>query len=305
MARAVWNGSVSFGLVNVPMKAFSAVHDHDVHFHQIDKESGSRIGYEKVAKSTGKPVESGDIELGYEVSKGRYVTFDPDEIADLRPSSTRTLEVTDFVDLASIDPVFFEHTYWLAPANDPAKHAYHLLAAAMEENQRVGIGTVVMRNKQYLSAIRPVDGALAMSTMRFGDEVVPASDIAEVPSRSTKPAKKELALASQIIEALATDWNPKRYHDTYTEELRKLIEAKDRGDEIVAEETTEPQAKVLDLMEALQASVSNARSGKKRGSPKSTARKPTAKKPATSARQAKPKPSTKKSTAKRPHRASA
>jgi DNA end-binding protein Ku len=251
-----------------------------------------------VAKSTGKPVESGDIELGYEVAKGRYVTFDPDEVEHLRPTSTRTLEVTDFVDLASIDPVFFEHTYWLAPANDAAKHAYHLLATAMEENQKVGIGTVVMRNKQYLAAIRPVDGALAMSTMRFADEVVPASDIDEVPSRGAKPAKKELALATQIISALSANWDPNRYHDTYNEELRQLIEAKDRGDEIVAEETKKADAKVLNLMEALQASVANARSGTKRRSPAASARKPAAKKPPT-------KSAKKKPAAKRPHRASA
>jgi len=205
MARAVWSGSVSFGLVNVAVKAFTAVHDHDVHFHQIDRESGSRIGYEKVAKSTGHPVEADDIELGYEISKGYYVRFDPDEIARLRPGSTRRLEVSDFVDLAAIDPVFFEHTYWLAPADDAAEHAYRLLAAALEQSHRVGIATVVMRNKQYLAAVRPLGGALALSTMRFADEVVDVADLDEVPTGGAAPAKKELALRLGATH-VATSW---------------------------------------------------------------------------------------------------
>jgi len=262
MARAVWSGSISFGLVNVPVKAFTAVHDHDVHFHQIDRESGSRIGYEKVAKSTGEPVEAGDIELGYETSKGHYVRFDPGEIDRLRPASTRSLDVTDFVDLAAIDPVYFEHTYWLSPADDNAAHAYRLLAVAMDKAQKVGIGTVVMRNKQYLAAIRPLGGALAMSTMRFADEVVDAADLDEIPSAGPEPAKKELALATQIIDALAADWDPARYHDTFTEELKGLIEAKGRGEEIEVPEEPETPAKVLDLLAALEASVADARSAR-------------------------------------------
>jgi DNA end-binding protein Ku len=270
MARAVWSGSISFGLVNVPVKAFTAVHDHDIHFHQIDRDSGSRIGYEKVAKSTGEPVEAGDIELGYETSKGHYVRFDPDEIDRLRPASTRSLDVTDFVDLAAIDPVYFEHTYWLAPADDNAAHAYRLLAVAMEKAQKVGIGTVVMRNKQYLAAIRPLGGAMAMSTMRFADEVVDAADLDEIPSAGSEPAKKELALATQIIDALAADWDPEQYHDTFTEELKGLIEAKGRGEEIAVPEEPEAPAKVLDLLAALEASVADARSARS-GSARSAA----------------------------------
>lgn len=306
MARAVWTGAISFGLVSVGVKALSAVHDHDVHFHQIERSTGSRIGNEKVSKDTGKPVKSEDIDLGYEVSKGRYVTFDPDEVAELRPRSTRTIDVSDFVQLDAIDPVFYERTYWLAPTDEGAERAYRLLAAAMEETQQVGIGTVVMRNKQYLAAIRPIEGALAMSTMRFADEVVDIADLDEIPSSRSKPAANELKLATQIIDSLATDWKPERYHDTFTEELRSMIEAKDRGDEITVEDEPEPTGKVIDLMAALEASVAEARSGRSRSS-RGTAKKTTAKKPAAKGRSTKKtgsgggsskKASAKKSTSK-------
>lgn len=282
MARPTWSGSVSFGLVNVGVKAFTAVRDHDVHFHQLEKGTGARIGYEKVSKETGEPVDSDDIELGYEVSKGRYVTMDRKEVRDLQPESTRSIDVSDFVDLADIDPIYYDRTYWLAPASDADSRAYHLLLATMEEEQRVAIGTVVMRNKQYLTAIRPLDGALAMSTMRFADEVVSKADIDEMPSRRTKPDAKEMKLAKQILDALAGDWDPAQYHDTYTEELTKLIEAKDRGDEVVEDDDAAPKdAKVLDLMEALQASIDSKRSGSKGSARKAQAKKSPAKKAAT------------------------
>lgn len=254
--------------MSVGVKAYSATHDHDVHFHQVNRGTGSRIGYDKVDKSTGDPVDTDDIELAYEVSKGRLVTFDPDEVAELRPRTTRTVEVTDFVELAAIDPVFFDHTYWLAPSDEGAERPYRLLARAMEETGRAGIGTVVMRNKQYLAAIRPRDGALAMSTMRFADEVVAADDLDEVPSGGRGPAKKELALATQIVDALASDWDPTRYHDTYTEELRRIIEAKDEGEEVVTEADPEEGATVIDLMDALKASVDEARRGSAAGTSK-------------------------------------
>jgi DNA end-binding protein Ku len=262
MARAVWSGAVSFGLVNVPVKAFTAVRDHDVHFHQLEKDTGARIGYEKVSKKTGEPVDKDDIELGYEVGKGRYVTFDPDEVAELRPSSTRAIDVSDFVELDAIDPIYYERTYWLAPDGEAAERAYRLLLAAMEDRGRVGIGSVVMRNKQYLAAIRPVDGVLAMSTMRFADEVVPRADVDELPAKRSKPDAKELRLATQIVESLASEWDPSRYEDTYTEELRDLIERKERGEEITVEEAEPEGSKVLDLMAALQASVDAAKAGK-------------------------------------------
>ena len=264
--RGVWTGSISFGLVSVGVKALTAVHDHDVHFHQLERGTGARVGNQKVSKESGEPVDSDDIEMGYEVSTGRYVTFERSEIDDLRPESTRNIEVTDFVDLAEIDPVYYQRTYWLAPTDEGAEHAYRLLAAAMEESQQVGIGTVVMRNKQYLAAIRPLQGALAMSTMRFADEVVDITDIDEIPTGSTKASDKELALATQIIDGLSAEWDPTRYHDTFTDELKELIEARDRGDEVVQEpEGDQEDAEVLDLMAALQASVDEASSRRSSG----------------------------------------
>jgi DNA end-binding protein Ku len=266
MPRSIWSGSISFGLVNVPVKAYTAVRDHSVHFHQLDPK-GSRIKYEKVSQKTGKEVEADEIKLGFEVSKGNYVELTKDEVEEMQPASTKSIEIGDFVDLAEIDPIFYDHTYWLAPDGDPAKKAYALLRDAMEDEQRVGIGSVVMRKKQYLAAIRPVKGALAMSTMRFADEVVPSSDIEDIPKRSgTAKNDKEMKLARQIIDALANDWKPERYHDTYTEELRDLIEKKRKGKKVAVEEEPDDRggdADVVDLMAALEESVKKAKSRKR------------------------------------------
>ena len=269
MARPVWKGSISFGLVNVQVKAYTAVRDHDVHFHQLQKGTGSRIRNRRVSEKSGREVDADNIEMGFEISKGKYVTFTKDELEELRPASTRTIEVSDFVALEDVDPIFYDRTYWLAPDGDAAKNAYQLLLAAMEDRGRVAIGSVVMRNKQYLAAIRPLDGALAMSTMRFADEVVARKDVEDIPSRRSKPDAKALKLATQIIDSLAGDWKPEQYHDTYAEELRSRIKAKDKGKEVVEDEPAEKKADVLDLMEALEASVrdskrSRSSSGRKR-----------------------------------------
>jgi len=257
MARALWSGAINFGLVNVPVKAFSAVRDHDVHFHQLDKKSGSRIRYQKVAEETGKEVEQDQIALGFDVGNGRYVTFDAEEIKAVRPPSTRVVEIADFVALEEIDPIYFQNTYWLVPSNDAAKKSYQLLVAAMDDEQRVGIGSVVLRDRQHLAALRPMDGALAMSTMRFADEVIPRREIEGLPKRA-KPEPKALSMAKQLIDGMTADWDPDRYRDTYTDELRKRIKAKDAGKEVV-ESTEAPKARVLDLMAALEASVDAAR----------------------------------------------
>jgi DNA end-binding protein Ku len=275
MPRAIWSGSISFGLVNVAVKVYSAVHDHGVHFHQIDKQTESRIRYEKVSEKSGKEVEAKDIELGYEISRGKVVIVQPERLAELRPRSTRTIDVTDFVELSEIDPIYYNRTYWLAPDGEAATRAYHLLVGAMEDRGRVGIGMVVMRNKQYLAAIRPVEGALALSTMRFADEVTPRKDLDVVPSRAAKPAAKELKLATQIIDSLAAPWKPENYHDSYTEEVRKLLKRRDNGDEIEVEEAPAPTANVADLTAALEASLASARKNRRpaRSKRKTAARK--------------------------------
>jgi DNA end-binding protein Ku len=260
MAQQVWRGSISFGLVNVAVRAFGATRDQKVHFHQIDSRSNSRIGYDKVSKATGEKVDKADIALGYEVEPGRYVTFDTEEVAALRPRSTRTVEISDFVDLSAIDPIYYEKTYWLVPADEAAEKAYGLLAAAMESEQRVGIGMVVMRTKQYLAAIRPLQGALAMSTMRFADEVVAADDVGGMPER-VEPSDKELDLARQIITSLSGEWDPSAYHDSFTAELRTLIAEKAAGNQVVEEVEGAPEesGQLVDLMAALQASVDAAK----------------------------------------------
>jgi DNA end-binding protein Ku len=264
MPRPIWSGAISFGLVNVPVKAYSAVRDHTVHFHQLQKRTGARIQYQKVSAASGRKVDDEDIEKGYEISKGRYVVVDPEEFDALRPDSTRSIDITDFVELASVDPIYYEHTYWLGTSGDSARRAYRLLLEAMEEVHRVGIGSVVMRNKQYLAAIRPLDGTLAMSTMRFADEIVPHSEIDDIPSARTKASPKELRLAAQVIESLASDWDPRQYHDTYTEEMRQLIDRKAKGKKIEARATQEetPTAQVIDLMAALEASLERRRTSK-------------------------------------------
>jgi len=263
MPRATWSGSISFGLVNVPVKAYTGVRDHTIHFHQLEKRTSARVEYRKVSSKTGRKLDADEIEKGYEVTKGKYVVVDEGEFEQLRPRSTRTIDVTDFVELAAIDPIYYENTYWLGTDGEGGARAYRLLFAAMEKKQQVAIGTVVMRNKQYLAAIRPLDGALAMSTMRFADEVVPRQEIDDIPSARTEPTDRELRLATQMIDSLTTDWDPARYADTYTDELRDLIEAKAKGKEVTVEPDIEPEAKVLDLMEALQASLEQHRSRNK------------------------------------------
>ena len=276
MARPTWSGTISFGLVNVPVKAFTAVRDHDVHFNQLDKKTGARIRNKKVSERSGREVEADDIAMGFEISKGKYVTFAKEELKELQPASTRAIEVTDFVALEDVDPIFYERTYWLAPADDRAKEAYGLLLDAMEDRGRAAIGTVVMRNKEYLTAIRPLDGALAMSTMRFADEVVPRSDIDGIPSRRSKADPKALKLATQIVDSLAGDWDPEKYHDTYAEELRSRIKAKDRGKEVVDEAAPdEGDDKIVDLMAALEASVDRAKGNRRTSRTRQATRKRT------------------------------
>ncbi len=286
MARPVWSGSISFGLVNVPVKAYTAVRDHSIHFHQLDKKTGARVQYKKVSSKSGRALDADDIEKGYEVTKGNYVVVDEDEIEELRPRSTKTIDVGDFVQLDQIDPIYYEKTYWLAADGESAARPYRLLLAAMEKAQRVAIGSVVMRNKQYLAAVRPLDGALAMSTMHFADEVVAKSEIDGIPTARTKPAPREVELASQIVDALTADWDPAKYHDTYTDDLQELIEAKAKGKEITVEPEAEERSNVIDLMEALQASVeqhrkrSTAQTGKPGKSGKAPAKRSTRKRTA-------------------------
>jgi DNA end-binding protein Ku len=289
MARAIWSGSISFGLVNVPVKLYSAVHQQDIHFSQFDK-NGNHIRYKRVSEKTGKEVDYGDIVKGYEVKKGQWVMVDPDELASYRPEATKTVDISDFVALDEIDPIYYESTYYLAPDGKAAAKPYNLLLEAMEKQQKVAIGKVVLRTKQYLAAIRPLDGVLALSTMLFADEVVPTSEVTNGSGgKAASVSSREVSMASQIIDSLTSEWDPSQYRDTYREQVLELLKKKAKGEEIVVEEPDEEQGQVLDLMAALEASLEQAKSGgtKKRSSStakKSSRAKKTTKKKSSSSR---------------------
>jgi DNA end-binding protein Ku len=266
MPRAIWSGSISFGLVNVPVKLYSAVHHENLSFHQFQEGTNARVRNKRVSEKTGKEVAYDDIVKGYEVKKGQYVMVEPEELAEFAPRATRTIDIEDFASLDEIDPIYFDATYYLAPEDsEGARKAYALLLKAMEEQGKVGIGRLVMRSKQYLAAIRPLDGVLAVSTMLFHDEVVSPSDIEGIPTGRSAPraAPAEVKMAGQIIDSMTREWDPKRYEDTYRVQVLDFLKKKAAGEEIVVEEEPEEQADVTDLMAALEASLEAA---KKNGS---------------------------------------
>jgi DNA end-binding protein Ku len=276
MPRAIWSGSISFGLVNVPVKLYSAVHPQGLSFHQFEEGTNARVRNKRVSEKTGKEVDYDDIVKGYEVEKGHYVMIDPDELAEFNPRATRTIDIEDFVDLDDIDPIYYDNTYYLAPEDsEGARKAYGLLLKAMEDQEKVAIGRLVMRNKQYLAAIRPLDGALAVSTMRFHDEVMSPSDLDEIPTGRSAPRAQpaEVKMAGQIIDSMAREWDPKRYEDTYRVQVLDFLKKKAAGEEIVVEEEPEEQSKVTDLMAALEASLQAAKkTGSRRSSSKSSSK---------------------------------
>lgn len=265
MARAIWTGAVSFGLVNVPVKLFSATEQKDVAFHQLSKDTGERIRYRRVTDTSDDEVPYADIVKGYELDDGRYVVVTPEELEAVEPGRSRTIDIEDFVDLDELDPVHFEKSYYLAPAGKEAAKPYELLRTALERSNKVAIARFVLRTKQYLAAVRSNGRVLVLETMFFPDEVRnPESVIGDLPS-DVELRDREIAMAEQLIESLTTSWDPDRYHDTYRERVLDLIESKAKGEEVVAEEEERP-AEVVDLMEALQASLEKARGGDTDGS---------------------------------------
>jgi DNA end-binding protein Ku len=253
----VWSGSISFGLVSVPIKLTTATRSRDVSFNQLEEGTGARIRYKRVSEQTGEEVPYDKIVKGYEVQKGRYVVVEADELKAFAPAATRMIEIEDFVDLADIDPVYFESPYYVIPEKNATK-PYRLLVEAMTSLQKVAIGRIVIRSKEHLVAIRPVDGVLCVETMRYADEVVPVEDLEGVPGEDVEVNERELQMARQLIEALSGEFEPEKYHDEYREQLMDLIERKAAGEEIVAEPAAEAPAKVLDLMAALEASLAKA-----------------------------------------------
>jgi len=277
MPRSIWSGAISFGLVNVPIKLYSAVSKKTVRFHQLHGTSGTRIQQRRVDPSTGEEVPYEDIVKGYEIGKERYVVITPDELESLDPEKTRTIEIEDFVEEAEIDPIYYDHPYYLAPGTG-AEKAYRLLLEAMKEAGRVAIARVVIRNKEQLVAIRPSGEVLTMSTMNFADEVVSPELIEEIGAQDGEKAtatKRELDMAQQLIDSLTADFDPSKYHDTYRERVLELIERKAAGEEIaVAPEAPEPAA-VPDLMAALEASLQEAKGRERKPPRKAPAKKPT------------------------------
>jgi DNA end-binding protein Ku len=262
VARAIWTGSLSFGLVNIPVGLYSATEDKTVHFHQFQRGTSSRIRYRRVNEDTGEEVDYADIVKGADIGNGDYVLLTPEELEEVEPGRSRNIEIVDFVEAAEIDPIYYQKTYYVAPQNDGAKRAYALLTKAMEKSDRVGIATFVMRSKQYLTAIRPQSNVLTLETMFFADEVRdPRKEIGQIPDQRSV-AKKDLDTAVSLIESMTTRWEPDSYRDSYRDRVSQLIHAKARDEEVVTEDEPQDEEKVVDLMEALQASVERARSHK-------------------------------------------
>jgi DNA end-binding protein Ku len=260
MPRSIWSGAISFGLVNVPVKLYSAVSKKTVRFHQLHDADGVRIQQKRFCPADGEEVAYEHIVKGYEISPDEYVVITQDELDALEPQKTKTIDIEDFVDLDDIDPLFYDHPYYLLPDKAAAK-PYRLLHQAMLDANRVAVARVVIRSKEQLVAIRPVDGVLAMSTMNFSDEIVPTDSFDEPTADDADTTKREVDMARQLIDSLSTDWEPGKYHDTYRERVLEMIEKKAEGEEIVLQPVEEPK-EVPDLMAALEASVKAAKSGR-------------------------------------------
>jgi DNA end-binding protein Ku len=260
MPRALWSGSLSFGLVNVPVQLMSAARDLDFHFHQLHEKDKARIEQRRYCSEEDVEVGWEEIQRSFELDNGKEVVITDEELASVEPRKTRTIDIEAFVDLAEVDPIAFDHPYFLVPAGDSegTLRAYQLLVEAMGRNDRVALGRIVMRTKEYLVAVRVLDGALSLTTMLFHDEVRPTSG---VPTGGKKPAKRELDQALALIEGLSTGWEPESYTDCYRERLSTVIERKRKGQTIEAPETEKEPSPVPDLMEALQRTIKNVRAG--------------------------------------------
>jgi len=258
MARPVWSGTISFGLIAIPVKLFHAVRRQSVSFNQLDERNMARIRYRKVNAETGDEVTEDHIVKGYEISKGRYVVVDPDELEPFMPVATKSIDLEEFVDLDEIDPVYFDTAYHLAPNETPKP--YVLLARAMEQTGKVAIGRFVMRNKQYTAAIRAEEGRLVMSSLAYADEVVDPADIDELQELDDVEVNdREIAMAESLVTSLSSDFEPHKYHDEYREQVMALIQMKADGQEWEAPEAAAEKPNVIDIMAALEASVAAAK----------------------------------------------
>ena len=283
MPRAIWTGSITFGLLNVPVKLYSAVSSRAIRFRELREKDGSRVRHKRVAEADGEEVAYEEIVKGYEITPDQYIVLSRDELEALDPKKTKAIEIEDFVDLDQIDPIYFNQPYYLGPAPG-AERAYALLAQAMGEQRKVAIARFVLRNKESLAAVRAGDGILTLATMRFADEVVPVSQLEGVLGEEpdVEPKKQEIEMAKQVIDSLSTDFDPSAYEDEHRAELLKLIERKAAGEDIVSAEAEAPKpTKAPDLMAALEESLAAIKGDELSGGAKR-------KKPAASKSKAKP-----------------
>src|SRR5882757_1127556 len=254
MARSIWSGFLSFGLVNVPVGLYTATADQTIHFNQLHKGTSHRIRYKKVDEVTGEEVATQDIVNGFPLGGGEYVVVDREELKDIAPGKSETIEISDFVDLGEIDPVHFRQTYYLAPRGKGADRAYALLRQAMDETGKVGIATMVLRDKEHLVAVRPGDDVLILETMYFADEIRSPGEELETLPKDASFAGRELEVAKRLVESLTVPWEPDDYQNTYRARVEELIDRKREGESVVFEEAR-PKSNVIDLMAALEASV--------------------------------------------------
>ena len=259
MPTAVWTGNISFGLVTVPVKLTPATKSRDVSFNQLEAGTGSRVRNRRVSEQTGEEITSDKIVKGYEIEKGRYVIIEKQELDALVPKASHTIEIEDFVDLVDIDPIFFDSPYYVM-VDEKAAKPYRLLVDAMTELGKVAVGRVVLRAKERLVAIRPLNGMLCVETMRYADEIVDPATLG-LPDDEIEFTGREVSMARQLVETLSADFDASKYRDEYREQLLALIDKKAAGEEIVAQPQPDAPAKVLDLMAALEASLARAGRG--------------------------------------------
>jgi Ku protein len=267
MPRAIWTGTISFGLVNVPVRMYSAISETDLHFHLVHERDGGRIGYQKICKAENEPVPDDEIVKAFEYEKDELVVLDPEDFAAAKAEGVKSIEIEDFVPYDEIDPIYFERTYYLGPA-DGGEKVYGVLRAAMEETGLAAVGKYVMRDKQHLGCLRVSDGVITLEKMFFHDEIRPAAD---VDPGSAKVAKAELEMATTLIEQFQTSFDPTKYEDSYREALCRIIEAKRKGKTIAAA-PAEEEEQPTDLLAALRASVEAAK--KSRSAPRAKAAAP-------------------------------
>jgi DNA end-binding protein Ku len=257
MARSIWSGFLTFGLVSVPVGLYPATADQTIHFHQLHKGTSNRIRYKKVDEASGEEVDAADIVNGYDVGGGEYVVVTREELKDVAPGRSETIEISDFVDLDQIDPVFFRQTYYLAPRGQGAERAYALLRQAMRETAKVGVATLILRDKEYLAAVRPGDDVLILETMYFADEIREPGEEFDTLQDATFEGR-ELEVAKQLVESLTVEWSPDDYHNSYRARVEDLIERKREGQAVVFTEER-PKSNVVDLTAALEASLAQAK----------------------------------------------